>query len=57
MALTLLPDGATRLHLDVDMVAADAVSYRVLLADFTHFYTTPDVPLEPMIHRPVLSVL
>ncbi|WP_344418719.1 phosphopantetheine-binding protein, partial [Pseudonocardia ailaonensis] len=32
VALSLLPGGRTRLHLDVDMVAADAVSYRMLLA-------------------------
>ncbi|MEU5692037.1 salicylate synthase [Actinosynnema sp. NPDC020468] len=40
--LTLLPEGRTRLHLDVDMVAADAVSYRVLLADLARFYEHPD---------------
>jgi len=33
VALSLLPGGRTRLHLDVDMVAADAVSYRMLLAE------------------------
>ncbi|MFD4636958.1 salicylate synthase [Lentzea sp. NPDC058436] len=36
--LTLLPDGRTRLHLDVDMVAADAVSYRIMLADLADLY-------------------
>ncbi|WP_231949533.1 salicylate synthase [Alloactinosynnema sp. L-07] len=36
--LTLLPDGRTRLHLDVDMVAADAVSYRIMLADLAELY-------------------
>ncbi|MCK9875558.1 salicylate synthase [Frankia sp. Ag45/Mut15] len=41
-ALSLLPDGATRLHLDVDMVAADAVSYRVLLADLAQLYAHPE---------------
>ncbi|GAA1384677.1 hypothetical protein GCM10009613_15850 [Pseudonocardia kongjuensis] len=37
VALSLLPGGA-RLHVDVDMVAADAVSYRVLLADLARFH-------------------
>lgn len=32
-ALSLLPDGGTRLHFDVDMIAADAVSYRILIRD------------------------
>jgi mycobactin phenyloxazoline synthetase len=44
-AVSLLPDGA-RLHLDVDMVAADAVSYRVLLADLARFYESgPGTPV------------
>ncbi|WP_412517579.1 amino acid adenylation domain-containing protein [Actinomadura madurae] len=36
--LSLLPDGGSRLHLDVDMVAADAMSYRVMLADLAALY-------------------
>ncbi|GAA2980036.1 non-ribosomal peptide synthetase [Actinokineospora diospyrosa] len=46
-ALSLLPGGRTRLHVDVDMVAADAVSYRVLLADLARYYQgeTDDEPL------------
>ncbi|MFC5751802.1 AMP-binding protein [Actinomadura rugatobispora] len=36
--LSLLPGGAARLHLDVDMVAADAMSYRTLLADLAALY-------------------
>ncbi len=44
-ALSLLPDERTRLHLDVDMVAADAVSYRILLADLARFYEQPDATL------------
>ncbi len=47
-ALSLLPGGRTRLHLDVDMVAADAVSYRILLADLARLYTQPDVTLPAM---------
>ncbi|WFR97527.1 condensation domain-containing protein [Rhizobium tumorigenes] len=48
VALTLLPDGATRLHLDVDMIAADAVSYRILLADFAALYGSPSLNLPPL---------
>ena len=44
-ALSLLPGGGTRLHLDVDMVAADAVSYRILLADLARIYAQHDVML------------
>lgn len=47
-ALSLLPGGRTRFHLDVDMVAADAVSYRVLLADLARLYTDPDAELPPI---------
>jgi len=38
VGLTLLPEGRGRIHLDVDMVAADARSYRVLLADLARCY-------------------
>jgi aryl carrier-like protein len=41
VALSLLPGGRTRLHVDVDMVAADAVSYRMLLAQLA---SDVDVP-------------
>ncbi|HEY1966409.1 MAG TPA: amino acid adenylation domain-containing protein [Pseudonocardia sp.] len=44
-ALSLLPGGRTRFHLDVDMVAADAVSYRLLLADLATLYTDPEARL------------
>ncbi|WP_395111422.1 amino acid adenylation domain-containing protein [Actinomadura sp. SCN-SB] len=44
--LSLLPDGATRLHLDVDMVAADAMSYRTLLDDLAALYEGES--LEPI---------
>lgn len=46
--LTLLPDGATRLHVDVDMVAADALSFRILLADLARIYAAPDRELPPL---------
>ncbi|MDH6219090.1 amino acid adenylation domain-containing protein [Streptomyces pseudovenezuelae] len=43
--LSLLPGGRTRLHVDVDMLAADALSYRVLLSDLAALYAKPDAPL------------
>ncbi|MEU1294364.1 amino acid adenylation domain-containing protein [Streptomyces sp. NPDC005840] len=43
--LSLLPGGATRLHVDVDMLAADALSYRVLLSDLAALYLSPGTPL------------
>lgn len=38
LGLTLLPEGRGRVHLDVDMVAGDARSYRMLLADLARAY-------------------
>ncbi|WP_326640985.1 amino acid adenylation domain-containing protein [Streptosporangium sp. NBC_01755] len=39
--VTLLPGGGTRVHVDVDMLAADARSYRVLLSDLVALYRDP----------------
>ena len=36
--LTLLPGGRSRIHLDVDMLAADAMSFRVLTDDLARLY-------------------
>ncbi|WP_018542832.1 non-ribosomal peptide synthetase [Streptomyces sp. MspMP-M5] len=50
--LTLLPDavrkGGTRLHINLDMVAADALSLRVLLADLARAYTDPETQLPAL---------
>jgi mycobactin phenyloxazoline synthetase len=46
--LSLLPGGRTRMHLDVDFLAADARSYRILLAELAHLYERPDVPLPAL---------
>ncbi|MFV0526413.1 MAG: amino acid adenylation domain-containing protein [Acidimicrobiales bacterium] len=40
--LSLLPGGATRVHLDLDMIAGDALSLRVLMADLASAYSDPD---------------
>ncbi|KZB84009.1 non-ribosomal peptide synthetase [Amycolatopsis regifaucium] len=45
--LSLLPEGRTRTHVNLDMVAADALSLRVLLADLARAYRgEPLPPLE-----------
>ncbi|WKX14105.1 non-ribosomal peptide synthetase [Streptomyces sp. NL15-2K] len=46
--LSLLGNGATRMHVNLDMVAADALSLRNLLADLAHLYERPDEPLPPI---------
>lgn len=46
LSLTLLPDGKTRLHVDLDMQAADAMSYRTLMADLAALYR--GVELAPL---------
>lgn len=43
LTLTLLPDGRTRLHVDLDMQAGDAMSYRTLMADLATFYGGADL--------------
>ncbi|WP_032405743.1 non-ribosomal peptide synthetase [Rhodococcoides fascians] len=42
--LSLLPDGRTRLHLDMDMIAGDAVSFRILVADLAQAYDGRALP-------------
>ncbi|MFF5982144.1 amino acid adenylation domain-containing protein [Streptomyces olindensis] len=46
--LSLLPEDRSRLHVDVDMLAADALSYRVLLSDLARLYRNPDAALPPI---------
>ncbi|MDQ0363542.1 non-ribosomal peptide synthetase [Catenuloplanes indicus] len=48
VALSLLPGGATRLHVDLDMIAADAASLRLLMDDLRHYYTAPETALPPI---------
>ncbi|WP_233621494.1 non-ribosomal peptide synthetase [Amycolatopsis sp. WAC 04182] len=42
--LSLLPGGRTRTHVNLDMVAADALSLRVLLADLARAYQGEPLP-------------
>ncbi|MGB3485734.1 MAG: amino acid adenylation domain-containing protein [Mycobacterium sp.] len=44
LALTLLPQGRTRVHVDLDMQAADAVSYRNFMADLAVLYKGEQLP-------------
>ncbi|ONK09531.1 Phenyloxazoline synthase MbtB [Streptomyces sp. MP131-18] len=49
VTLSLLRGGVTRLHLDLDMIAADAASMRVLLADLQRLYTDPAAELPAIV--------
>ncbi|BBY63828.1 non-ribosomal peptide synthetase [Mycolicibacterium helvum] len=44
ISLSLLAGGRTRLHVDMDMQAADAVSYRNLMADLAALYRGVELP-------------
>ncbi|EUA58787.1 condensation domain protein [Mycobacterium intracellulare 1956] len=44
LAVTLLPAERSRLHVDLDMQAADAMSYRTLMADLAALYLGRDLP-------------
>lgn len=44
LSLSLRPGGRTRLHVDMDMNAADAVSYRKFMADLAVFYRGGELP-------------
>ncbi|ORW51320.1 non-ribosomal peptide synthetase [Mycobacterium paraense] len=44
LTLTLLPGDRSRLHVDLDMQAADAMSYRTLMGDLAALYLGRDLP-------------
>ncbi len=44
LAVTLLPGQRSRLHVDLDMQAADAMSYRTLMADLAALYRGRQLP-------------
>ncbi|OBG02819.1 non-ribosomal peptide synthetase [Mycolicibacter sinensis] len=44
LTVSLLPDGTARLHVDLDMQAADAMSYRTLMADLAAAYRGATLP-------------
>lgn len=51
LTLTLLPGGVTRLHVDLDMQAADAMSYRTLMADLAAVYAGEQLPALEYTYR------
>ncbi|MFE9784318.1 amino acid adenylation domain-containing protein [Nocardia salmonicida] len=55
IALTRLADGRTRLHLDVDMLAADAMSYRILITDLARLYHGQPLPPQDYTFRQYLA--
>ncbi|AKK30174.1 non-ribosomal peptide synthetase [Mycobacterium sp. EPa45] len=58
LALTLLPGQRSRLHVDLDMQAADAMSYRALMADLAALYrgdALPDIGYTYQQYRQHLS--
>nr|WP_090277916.1 non-ribosomal peptide synthetase [Mycolicibacterium komanii] len=57
LSLSLRPDGRTRLHVDMDMNAADAVSYRKFMADLAVFYRGGELPELGYTYREYRSAL
>ncbi|MEV6361935.1 amino acid adenylation domain-containing protein [Nocardia asteroides] len=55
IALSRLAGGRTRLHLDVDMLAADAMSYRVLSTDLARLYHGEQLPPQDYTFRQYLA--
>ncbi|MGW5310376.1 non-ribosomal peptide synthetase [Nocardia thailandica] len=55
ITLTLLDGDRTRLHLDVDMLAGDAMSYRVLVADLAALYHGATLPVPGYSYRRYLT--
>jgi len=48
--LSLLPEGACRLHVDTDMIAVDPNSFRLVMEDLARLYDHPDRPQAPASH-------
>ncbi|MGW5194399.1 amino acid adenylation domain-containing protein [Kribbella sp. NPDC004138] len=46
--LSLLPTGATRVHVQIEMLVADAHSFRILLAELASLYAAPEATLPPI---------
>ncbi|OBG81799.1 non-ribosomal peptide synthetase [Mycobacterium sp. E3298] len=51
LALTLLPGERSRLHVDLDMQAADAMSYRTLMSDLAALYLGHELPALSYTYR------
>lgn len=48
ISLTLLPGQASRLHIDLDMIAADAISFRIVVETLARFYQQPPPDCPPV---------
>ncbi|MGI5195772.1 amino acid adenylation domain-containing protein [Streptomyces sp. CA-288835] len=46
--LSLLPDGTSHTHVNLDMLVADAMSFRILLTDLARLYARPDEQPAPV---------
>lgn len=55
--LTLLPGERSRLHVDLDMQAADAMSYRTLMADLASLYQGQELPALGYTYRQYRSAV
>jgi mycobactin phenyloxazoline synthetase len=51
ITLTLRDEAGSRLHLDIDMLAGDAVSYRVLVSDLAELYRGAALPAPGYSYR------
>ncbi len=51
ITLTQCGDNRSRLHLDIDMLAGDAMSYRVLVADLAQLYRGATLPVPGYSYR------
>ncbi len=47
LQLTLLPEGKTRIHFDIDLLVADVKSFQIILRDLAHVYVTGELPKAP----------
>ncbi|MEK3728058.1 amino acid adenylation domain-containing protein [Lysinibacillus sp. FSL W8-0953] len=47
LQLSLLPDGKTRLHFDIDLLVADVQSFQIILHDLAAAYTRQQKPKAP----------
>lgn len=57
ISLTILPGQASRLHIDLDMIAADALSFRIVVEDLARFYQQPPPQCTPVIEVAWFSYL
>ena len=47
LQITLLPDGKTKIHFDIDLLICDVKSFQIILRDLGHTYVTGELPPAP----------